>query len=96
MNRPYFAPAMVLLATVALSSPAVGAAASRLPEAAPVPQQATPVAPAPIEVAPVERASRTAPFPVGWEDDVYCAGWIGSPDEPVTGRIVAESRTLKP
>ena len=48
--------------------------------------------------APVERSSKAAPFPVGWEDDVYCAGWIGSDEEPATGRIVAaeyeDSRTM--
>ncbi|MBI5443349.1 MAG: hypothetical protein HY900_19305, partial [Deltaproteobacteria bacterium] len=29
------------------------------------------------------------PFPVGWEDDVYCAGWIGAESEPVTGSLTA-------
>ena len=83
MNRPYFVPALALLASVALCAPVLAQ---------------TSAAPAQIEVAPVERSSKAAPFPVGWEDDVYCAGWIGSDEEPATGRIVAaeyeDSRTM--
>lgn len=83
MNRPYFVPALALLASVVLCAPALAQ---------------TSAAPTQIEVAPVERSSKAAPFPVGWEDDVYCAGWIGSDEEPVTGRIVAaeyeDSRTM--
>lgn len=85
MNRPYFVPAMVLLAAAVVSAPAVAQKRALAP-------------PTQIEVAPVERVSKSAPFPVGWEDDVYCTGWIGSDDEPVTGRIVAaeyeDSRTM--
>ncbi len=89
MKRAFLVPAMVLLAAV-VSLPVAGADRGRLPEAAPVPvpQEVVPP-PAAIEEAPAERLSSTAPFPVGWEDDVYCAGWIGSEKEPVTGRIVS-------
>jgi len=84
VNRPHFAPALALLAAVVLCAPAAA--------------QKDTAPPTQIEVAPVERLSRSAPFPVGWEDDVYCAGWIGSDDEAVTGRIVAaeyeDSRTM--
>mgnify|MGYP001048190457 CR=1 FL=1 len=90
MKRAFVVPAMVVLAAAAISLPAAGAGRSRLPEAAPapVPQEAV-EPPATIEEAPTERSSSTAPFPVGWEDDMYCAGWIGLENEPVTGRIVA-------
>ena len=57
----------------------------------PVPQQAVET-PTVIEEVPSERLASSAPFPVGWEDDVYCAGWIGVDKEPVTGRIVAAER----
>lgn len=89
MKRAFLVPAMVVLAAAAISLPVAGADRTRLPEAAPlpIPQQVV-EAPAVIEEAPSER-STTAPFPVGWEDDVYCAGWIGAMNEPVTGRIVA-------
>lgn len=84
MKRAFLVPAPVLLAA-ALSLP-VAAVPGRLPEAAPLPQEA--VAPPPaIEESPIGRTS--APFPVGWEDDVYCAGWIGTDSDPMTGRIVA-------
>jgi hypothetical protein len=76
---------MVLLAAAAVCAPAVAQKKAMAP-------------PTQIEVAPVERLSKAAPFPVGWEDDVYCTGWIGSAEEPVTGRIVAaeyeDSRTM--
>lgn len=90
MKRAFLVPAMVVLTSAALSVPAAGAGRTRLREAAPlpVPQEAV-EPPATIEVAPAERTSSTAPFPVGWEDDVYCSGWIGADSEPVTGRIVA-------
>lgn len=90
MKRAFLEIPLVVLAAAAISLPVVGAGPSRLPEAAPlpVPQQAA-EPPQAIEVAPAERISTTAPFPVGWEDDVYCAGWIGAMAEPVTGRIVA-------
>jgi hypothetical protein len=42
-----------------------------------------------IEELSADRSQRAQPFPVGWEDDVYCAGWIGAENEPVTGRIAA-------
>lgn len=84
MKRPHFVPTMVLLGAVAVCAPAVA-------------QQAI-APPTEIEVAPVERLSKSAPFPVGWEDDVYCTGWIGADGDPVTGRIVAaeyeDSRTM--
>ena len=85
-----FVPAMVVLASAVISLSAAGAGPGRLPEAAPapVPQESAPTPP-PIEVAPAERTSAGAPFPVGFEHDVYCAGWIGAMSEPVTGRIVA-------
>ena len=90
MNRPFFAPAMVLLAAAVLSRPVDAAGGLALPEAAPLPapQEVVPV-PEAIEEAPVERVARTALFPVGWADAVYCAGWIGAMTEPVTGRLVA-------
>ncbi len=90
VKRTFLVPALVVLAAAAISLPAAGEGRTRLPEAAPlpVPQQAI-EAPAVIEEAPTERISTTAPFPVGWEDDVYCAGWIGAMNEPVTGRIIA-------
>lgn len=88
-----FVPAMVVLACSVISLSAAAAGPRGLREAAPVPvpQEAVeaPAAPAVIEQAPTERTSTSAPFPVGWEDDVYCAGWIGVDEEPVTGRIVA-------
>ncbi len=62
MNRPYVVPALALLVSVVLCAPAEARCAT---------------AGAQIEVAPVERVSKAAPFPVGWEDDVDCAGWIG-------------------
>jgi len=86
----FLVPAMVVLAAAALSHPAAGAGRNRLPEAAPLPvPQEVVEAPVVIEEAPAERTSSSAPFPVGWEDDVYCSGWIGADSEPVTGRIVA-------
>jgi hypothetical protein len=90
VKRASLVPTMVVLAAAAMSLPVAGAGGSRLPEAAPlpVPQHAV-EAPAVIEEAPIERTSKSAPFPVGWEDDVYCAGWIGAMTEPVTGRIVS-------
>ena len=87
MKRAFLVPAPVLLAA-ALSLPVAAAPPGRLPEAAPLPQEVA-AAPATIEEASAERLSPSAPFPVGWEDDVYCAGWIGAMDEPVTGRLVA-------
>ena len=88
-----FVPAMVVLACAAISLSAAAVGLTGLPEAAPapVPQEAVeaPAAPAVIEQAPTQRTSTSAPFPVGWEDDVYCAGWIGADEEPATGRIVA-------
>ena len=89
VKRAFLVPGMVLLAAV-VSLPLVAADRARLPEAAPVPapQQAVET-PTVIEELPSERLSSSAPFPVGWEDDVYCAGWIGMDKEPVTGRIVA-------
>jgi hypothetical protein len=42
-----------------------------------------------VEFLPVDRNSMAKPFPVGWEDDVYCAGWIGEMSEPATGSIAA-------
>jgi hypothetical protein len=90
VKRAFLVPAMVILAAAAISLPVIGAGASRPQEAAPAPvPQEVVQPPAPIEEAPTERMSTTAPFPVGWEDDVYCAGWIGAMNEPVTGRIVA-------
>lgn len=90
MKRAILVPAMVVLAATVISLPAAGADRSRLPEAAPLPApQQVVEAPAVIEQAPTERISPTAPFPVGYEDDVYCSGWIGAMDEPVTGRIVS-------
>jgi len=87
VKRAFLVPASVLLAA-ALSLPVVAAGPGRLPEAAPLPQEAV-APPATIEETPVGRPSAGAPFPVGWEDDVYCAGWIGTDSDPVTGRIVA-------
>ena len=90
MKRAFLVPAMVALAAAAISLPVAGAERTRLPEAAPLPFRRRPSRrprssrrPRPSE------AADDAPFPVGWEDDVYCAGWIGAMDEPVTGRIVA-------
>lgn len=85
-----FVPAMVVLAAAVMSLPAEAVGPTRLREAAPVPvpQEAVP-APAVIEQASPQRTSTSAPFPVGWEDDVYCAGWIGSDSDPVTGRFIA-------
>ncbi len=90
MKRAFLVPAIVVLAATVISSPAAGSGGARMPEAAPVPvpQEVVPV-PDVIEEAPVERISRSALFPVGWEDDVYCAGWIGEMEEPVTGRFIA-------
>lgn len=89
MKRAFLS-TLVLLAAAAISLPLAGAGNRRLPEAAPLPAPQEAVEkPALIEEVPAERISTTAPFPVGWEDDVYCAGWIGAMDEPVTGRIVA-------
>lgn len=89
MKRVFLVPGMVVLAAV-VSLPVAGADRARLPEASPlpVPQQAVETPPVIEEVSP-ERMAPSAPFPVGWEDDVYCAGWIGSDKELVTGRIVA-------
>ncbi len=88
MKRACLVPAMVALAAVALSIPAVGA--GRLPEAAPLPAPQEAVPPPPV-IEDVSRAgsSMAKPYPVGWEDDVYCAGWIGTMSEPVTGQIAA-------
>ncbi len=90
MKRSFLVPVLVALSAVAFTVPADGAGARRLPEAAPlpVPQEAV-EAPPVIEELSSDRSQRTQPFPVGWEDDVYCAGWIGAEDEPVTGRIAA-------
>jgi hypothetical protein len=90
VKRAFLVPAMVVLAATVLSSPVAASGGARLPEAAPLPapQEVVPV-PEVIEELPAERLSRTALFPVGWEDDVYCAGWIGEMTEPVTGRFVA-------
>lgn len=90
MKRACLVPALVALAAVALSVPAAGAGNSRLPEAAPlpVPQEAVQQPPE-VEFLSVDRNSMGKPFPVGWEDDVYCAGWIGAISEPVTGSIAA-------
>ena len=89
MKRVFLVPGMVVLAAV-VSLPVAAADRARLPEAAPVPvpQQAVETPPV-IEEVSAERTPPSAPFPVGWEDDVYCAGWIGSDKELVTGRIVA-------
>jgi hypothetical protein len=89
VKRAFHLSAIVVLAAV-VSLPAAGAERPRLPEAAPAPIPQEAVEPPPVieEVSP-ERLSSAAPFPVGWEDDVYCAGWIGSENEPVTARIVA-------
>lgn len=90
VKRAFLVPAMVVLAATVISLPAAGAGRSRLPEASPLPApQQSGEAPAVIEQAPTERISATAPFPVGWEDDVYCSGWIGAKDDPFTGRIVS-------
>lgn len=90
MKRAFLVPAMVVLAATLLPGPVAVAGGAGLPEASPLPAPQE-VAPGPvvIEEAPAERSSRTALFPVGWEDDVYCAGWIGAMEEPVTGRLVA-------
>ena len=90
MKRACLVPALVALAAVALSLPAAGAGGSRLPEAAPlpVPQEAVQQAPD-VEFLSTDRQSMAKPFPVGWEDDIYCAGWIGAMSEPVTGQLVA-------
>ena len=90
MKRTFLAPAMVALSAVVLSLPVAGAGARRLPEAAPlpVPQEAV-EEPAVIEELSADRSTRSQPFPVGFEDDVYCAGWIGVENEPVTGQIAA-------
>lgn len=89
VKRAFLATGMVVLAAV-VSLPLAGADRAPLPEAAPapVPQQAVEPPPS-IEEVSAERIASTAPFPVGWEDDVYCAGWLGLDSEPVTGRIVA-------
>jgi len=98
VKRAFLVPAMAVLAAAVLSLPVAGAERSRQ-EAAPlpVPQQVS-VAPAPIEEVSPERNPATALFPAGWEDDVYCTGWIGEFSEPVTGHIVAaeyeDSRTM--
>ncbi len=90
MKRAFLVPAMVVLAATVISSPAAASGGARLPEAAPlpVPQEVVPAADV-IEELSAERLSRTALFPAGWESDVYCAGWIGEMEEPVTGRVVA-------
>lgn len=90
MKRAFLVPAMVVLAATVIPGPAAASGRARLPEASPlpVPQEIVP-APVEIEEAPAERVSKTALFPAGWEDDVYCAGWIGEMEEPVTGRFVA-------
>jgi len=81
---------LVALAAVALSLPAAGAGGNRLPEAAPLPSPQEAVEPSPvIEELSADRSSMSKPFPVGWEDDVYCAGWIGAMTEPKTGILVA-------
>lgn len=85
-----FVPAMVVLVCSAVSLSAAAVGLEGLQEAAPVPvPQEAVETPAAIEMAPTERTSTSALFPVGWEDDVYCAGWIGVDEEPATGRIVA-------
>lgn len=90
MKRACLVPALVALAAVALSLPAAGAGGNRLPEAAPVPVPQEAVEPPPvIEVLSTDMKPTTRPFPVGFEDDVYCAGWIGEMSEPVTGTIRA-------
>ncbi|HYN42725.1 MAG TPA: hypothetical protein VE129_13160, partial [Thermoanaerobaculia bacterium] len=90
MKRTCLVPALVALAAVTLSLPAAGAGGSRLPEAAPLPVPQAAVQEAPVvEFLPTDRNSMAKPFPVGWEDDVYCAGWIGETTEPVVGSIVA-------
>ena len=91
MKRACLVPALVALAAVALSLPAAGAGRSRLPEAAPlpVPQEAVAAAAGRRGCLSTDRSSMAKPFPVGWEDDVYCAGWIGAMSEPVTGSITA-------
>ncbi len=90
MKRACLVPALVALVAVALSLPAAGAGGGRRPEAAPlpVPQEQVQQAPA-VEFLSTDRNSMAKPFPVGWEDDVYCAGWIGEMTEPATGSIVA-------
>ena len=90
MKRTFLVPAIVALSAVALSLPVAGAGVRRLPEAAPlpVPQEAVEQPPV-IEQLASDQGLRSQPFPVGFEDDVYCAGWIGAENEPVTGRIAA-------
>jgi len=90
VKRACLVPALVALAAVALSLPAAGAGRSRPTEAAPPPAPQAAIPPPPvIEELSADRNAKAKPFPVGWEDDVYCAGWIGAMSEPVTGRIVA-------
>jgi hypothetical protein len=90
VKRAFLVPALAVLAAATISLPGAGASPSRLPEAAPAPvPQEVVEAPATIEEASAERSSTSALFPVGWEDDVYCAGWLGEMDEPVTGSIVS-------
>lgn len=90
MKRSFLVPVLVAFSAVVLSVPAAGAGARRLPEAAPlpVPQEAVQQPPE-VEFLSVDRNSMGKPFPVGWEDDVYCAGWIGAMSEPVTGQLAA-------
>lgn len=88
MKRTCLVPVLVALAAVALEIPAAGA--GRLPEASPLPapQEAIPPPPV-IEDVSSYAVTLTKPYPVGFESDVYCAGWIGGMSEPVTGHLAA-------
>lgn len=40
-----------------------------------------------IEELPAVSAQTQGPLPIGVEDDVYCTGWLGQPEEPMTAQI---------
>lgn len=70
--------AVVVGSVLVLGVPALAGGSDQVPPAE---------APAPIEI--LTKASTDVTRPVGVEDDVYCSGWLGGPDEKFPGSIVS-------